>query len=188
MEEELKIMFSSDQAAKRVYGISGWVDSNDKFWGEEEFGARWAGCTHDVCIDCGAIVRKEHARCNDCANSIYAAKYLKMATREWDGECPLYAEAKDYYFEDKYELANYLEEFPCKLEDLRLMICEPVYFRSIPESFWEEDLQEHCDELPEELAIALGSFNAFIYDLPAFSWQPSKYAVDRRSLSAKLKA
>ena len=56
-QEEKTILFTSDEAAKYTDGISGWVSRDGFFWGKDERAARYHGCTHVLCEDCGNPAR-----------------------------------------------------------------------------------------------------------------------------------
>lgn len=187
MKEKRKIMYGSDKAAMIVHNISGWVDSHGRFWGQDEHGARRAGCTHTSCQECGSAIRKNHIRCDDCAEKAAAEKYSKMETRVWDEESPIYSMAKGYYFSTIESVTDHLEREPgTTLESLRLMMCKRTYLECVPEYFWEDALPEETYEIPDELAEALGDFNNFISQMESISWEPTQYAVDCRALSARL--
>jgi hypothetical protein len=65
MKDEKMILDTSDEAAKFVTGISGWVSRDGHFCGNDERIARYIGSTHKLC-ECGNIVEKMWIKCDRC--------------------------------------------------------------------------------------------------------------------------
>lgn len=177
MTEEKIILAESDEAAKFVTGISGWVDRHGKFYGKSEEMARYYGSTHKKCKECKeAIIRIGYSFCANCQEKKDIERYSKLERKIWDGESYLYSDRDDVYFVDHDYLNDYLDEHG--IEDvncLRLVICEPNYLGEISEDYWSDDLPDDMD-LPDSVLSALETFNASLKDAGPVSWSPSKYA------------
>lgn len=164
----------SEEAAKFVTGISGWVDRDGRFWGADECMARYSGSTHRHC-DCGAIISK-NSYCKACVRSREIEKYQNAQKIEWDLKTPLYSQVRDEYISNYSDLINLMEE--CLVTDpadLELFICEPVKLGEIQSDYWVDDLPED-GELPAEVESALEEFNAVILESEPVSWTPGKFA------------
>ena len=169
MNDEI-IMFDSPVAAK-PYTMDGWL-SRDGFFYRDEQTARYAGCTHVPCKECGAPARKSGLLCDECRKVAQAERYLDMPVAEWDGKAMLYSEVQDWYFSALDEAEGVLEEGQT-LADLHLMICEPNYASTLSEDYYCDDMAED-DELPEHIADAITAFNEAVAGT-VLSWSPGKY-------------
>ena len=177
MTKEKIILAESDEAAKFVTGLSGWVDRNGKFHGESEEMARYYGSTHKKCKECKtAIINRVYRYCVDCIEKKDIERYSKLERKIWDGESYLYSDRDDVYFSDYQELRDYIDEREIEnIDSLRLIICEPEYLRELDEDYWADDLAEDA-ELPESVLSALETFNASLKAAGIVSWSPGKYA------------
>jgi hypothetical protein len=176
------ILPESVEAAHFQEGISGWVDRDGKFWGKDERMARWCGCTHVHCKDCGAVISKGYTICDPCVIKRDIDKYKSLEKIDWDGETPLYSHEADVYFFDAQELHDYLaEEEDRTPECLRLVLCTPNRLRKIDEDYFSDDLPED-GELPAEIAGALEVLNKAIREHEPVSWSPSDKAIRTESL------
>lgn len=137
-----KIMYESDEAAKRVT-ITGWVSSSGRFYADDEHLARWDGCTHLVC-ECGNEHSKNYTMCDSCRSKKDDERYAAMPFKEWEGE-PLCLYHDDTYFFSEEALLDWadvhgIEDF----STIQLVICEP-------ETAWELDPDDiYTDYLPED--------------------------------------
>ena len=175
--EEKIILPSSDEAAKRVEGLSGWVDRHGMFWGDSssaEATARYSGSTHSECRECGAMTSKSRLMCPACADKKSHARYLAMPRKEWDGKTPLVLHDDDRYFFDWDDVVDYAEGADCKPEELPLVICKPVYLRPLEGDYWEDALPED-GELPFEVAAAVDALNKVISEQGPVSWVAGEY-------------
>ena len=177
MTEEKIILAESDEAAKFVTGLSGWVDRNGVFWGQLEEMARYASATHKRCEECKtAIINRGYRCCADCREKKDIERYSKLEKKVWDGEVYLYSDRADVYFADYQELHDYIDEREIEdIDSLRLVICEPNYLGEISEDYWSDDLPDDMD-LPESVLSALETFNAALKAAGIVSWSPGKYA------------
>lgn len=164
----------SDNAAKFVTGISGWVDRNGRFWGNDEKTARYCGSTHKHC-ECGAVISR-NSYCKGCSRRKDIEKYQKAKKIEWDHKTPLYSQSHDKYLFDEDELLDFMYEFDVTdPEELELFICEPNHLREIDSDYWDSSLPEDS-ELPEHISEAMDVFNAVIRSTEPVSFSPGHFA------------
>lgn len=164
----------SEEAAKFVTSLSGWVDRHGRFWGDDEKTARYLGSTHRKC-DCGAEI-EQRSFCEDCSRLKEAARYKEAEKLTWNGETPLYSQIHDKYLFGKDELLEFMHECEVKNPDeLELFLCEPNYLREIESDQWCDDLPDDGD-LPPEVEAALEVFNAVLRAAEPVSWSPGKFA------------
>lgn len=164
----------SEEAAKFVTGLSGWMDREGRFWGNDENMARYSGSTHKHC-DCGAVIDRR-SYCEACARSRDIEKYQSAKKLEWDHKTPLYSQIHDEYIFDTDDLANLMEEAEVTdPEELELFVCKPNYLSEIESDHWADDLPED-GELPSEVEAALEVLNAVIRKAEPVSWSPGKFA------------
>ena len=170
-----QILITSDEAAKFVTNIEGWIDRHGRFWGKDEYMARWSGCTHIICEKCERPVLKSYRICDVCREEKAIERYKSKECKQWDGNTPLYSEIAEEYFQDRDDLNDYLDNHECTSQSLRLVICEPVYLQQIDEDCFYDDLPED-DDIPSDVADALEDLNRIIQAHGPVSWFPGKYA------------
>lgn len=169
---DLVVMRDSEEAA-RLVTLTGWVSRLGHFYGDDERIARYDGCTHVRC-DCGNITEKHWLMCEVCRHKQKLAKYDALPVVEWDGKTPLCTYDDDEYFFDEDSVYDYCDEHGCKVEDLLLVLCEPVYAREISaDGCYEDDIPPDMtlEDVAPELAYAFDKLNEFIrnYKKP-LSW------------------
>ena len=170
-----QILNTSDEAAKFVTNIEGWIDRHGRFFGKEEAMARWSGCTHIACPECGEPTIKGYTICHNCREERAIKRYEAMEHREWDGETPLYSDFIDKYFFSEDDLSDFMEDCRCTTESLRLIICEPKYLREVDTDYFCDELADD-GELSEDVVSALNGLNMVIRNEDPVSWIPGKYA------------
>ena len=180
MNEKI-IMFDSPEAAQFRTDIHGWVARNHLYAYQgpnAEEAARYQGCTHIPCKQCGAPTEKHHSKCDACCELADLARYQAMPRAEWDGKAMLYSETTDRYYSDLGEAEDHLDEMEerCTLADLRLVICEPNYARRLDPDDYVDHTADDGGELPEELLSAIEAFNATVAGT-VLSWSPGKSAL-----------
>ena len=173
-KEEKIILFDSDEAAKFVENISGWVDINGYFYGKDENLARYSSCTHKKCA-CGELMKKNYTMCNKCIEIKNKEKYNNLKAVEWNGNSPIYSDTTDDYFWDEDQLLDYCADEEIEnIEELRLLTTKPIKLRGNVDLY---DL--YVDELPEdyewpnEILETLEKLNMLIDNLSPVSVFPS---------------
>lgn len=168
MNEQKIIMYDSPEAAKFVTGISGWVSSSGKFYGNDEHLARWSGCTHTKC-NCGAIIpARSYTTCSDCRHKKASDEYLALQFKEYDGS-PVVTWDGDTYFFTEEDIIEYLEDQ--ETDEIDLLFCREVKYREVDSDYWADDLPEEGDIEPA-LQKALVDLNKVIKSLPPASYMP----------------
>jgi hypothetical protein len=175
MESKKVILYEDESAAKFVENISGWVDVNRRFFGnnkDSEHMARYSSCTHMRC-ECGEIMTKGWTKCDKCREVLAIEKYNSRPFREYDGGI-VYSDLADKYFRDSDEIEEYCEEEDLHPSELRLFLCVPNEFTEIDGDQWNDILPEDSEgELPKKLQDAINCLNEVIKSLPPASYSPS---------------
>jgi hypothetical protein len=180
MKEEKMVLSTSDEAARHVENVPGWVSRQGRFYGKDERAARYDGCTHVPCEDCGTPIPKGGwTVCRSCRGTRDLKRYLARERKPYEGGM-VYSDSEDKYFDSLDDAMEYAEDEGEELEDLRLLLCVPNYAKEIDSDQWADDLPDDADgELPAELLAALEAFNAAIRKGKfILSWSPGKYAVE----------
>ena len=171
-----QINYNDPSAARFVENIKGWVDINNRFFGDNkdsEHMARYSSCTHRKC-ECGEIMSKGYTICEKCRAKKELERYNVLPFKAWDYKEPVYSYYADQYFFSTDDLIDYLEDNEVDSRDLRLVICEPSYFSELDYDQWEDIMPENSDEFPEQLQKAVEAFNEAISKLPPASYYPGK--------------
>lgn len=169
------IMADSNEAAEYKI-ISGWVSRHGRFYGTDESTARYDGCTHRPCQDCGEPAEKCWLLCPKCRAVKEEARYNAIPKEVWDEVGGLYSEVADKYFWSWDEVKEYCDEEDIPIEKLHLIICKPVYLSTLDVDYFKDALPED-GELPDEVIKAIESFNKVIKDSEPISWRPASKAV-----------
>jgi len=170
------IMFDSDEAAQYRTNLSGWVSRDGRYWGNDERAARYDGCTHRPCEDCGKPTEKGWLVCPECRNTRDIARYNALPKEKWNEVGMLYSDARDKYFSDWGEIEDYCEDEGIEIAKLRLVICEPDYLPLISDDYGCDELAED-GELPDSVIRAIEDFNKVIKAAGPVSWMPGKKSV-----------
>lgn len=170
------VMMDSDEAAS-IKTITGWVDRQGRFWGNDEHQARWCGATHRKCKNKPEEhpIHATNGYCEECHRESRQAKFATYERAVWAGE-PLVIFDDDQYFFDVESLADYCLEHSLLPGELQLLICEPNY----PAEF---DIEQHCEEIipdggdyysiPQSVRDAVDALNKAIKESEAVSWSGS---------------
>lgn len=169
-ETEIIVLDTDDAAAKRVT-VTGWMSRLGHFFGDNERAARYDGCTHRNCEECGKIVSRSWIICPACLVKRTDAKFLKLERVQWDEETPVVLYDSDVYFFDRESIEDYCRDEGLNIEDLRLIICVPVKPREV-------DANEiFYDQLPEDgevedagVLAAIEALNKALDAAKPFSW------------------
>lgn len=173
MKAEKQINYNDKEAARYVENIKGWVDINNRFFGdskESEHLARYSSCTHKTC-KCGNIFDKGWTICPECRLKKEIEKYNLLDFKEYNG-LPVYSHSTDKYFFSEDELIEYLDDEEEEIEDLRLVFCIENYFNQLNPDYFEDELPEDGD-IPIELQKAIDNLNEVIKNLGTASYSPS---------------
>ena len=76
----------------------------------------------------------------------------------------------DRFFSSWDGVKEYAETEERSLEDLRLLICEPVYLREISIDYFIDELPDE-GELPDEVYDAMEKFNTVLRAAGPVSWE-----------------
>lgn len=171
------VMSDSPEAAQYRTDLKGWVSRDGFYFGDGPQGertARYAGCTHVPCSQCGTATPKGYTMCRGCRDLAYTAKYEAMPRAEWDGNAMVYSEARDRYYNSPDDAADDLDDSET-LADLRLVLCTPNYVRQLEPEFCCDDLPDDGD-VPAEVEEAMAAFNEAVAGI-VLSWSPGKLAL-----------
>ena len=172
------IMYDSPEAATYLTDIEGWVSRTGLYFGENEGLARYDGCTHQPCKQCGRPALKPYTVCDECRQQFKIERYRARERKEWNEDCPVYSEALDCFFDSWGEINDVAYEDGVGIEDLRLLICEPIFAEEIdPRKYYYAHLPEDSP-IPAEIEEAFERLNAAIRDCETpLCWEPGKFAV-----------
>jgi hypothetical protein len=181
MTDEI-ILYDSDQSA--VYEerkVKGWWSVKSQthhgvsvFWKDDEHMARWDGCTHKMCDECGKNIHEKHYTCcHKCRDRHEKERYEKLPIAEWDEKTPVCTFDGDQYFFSPDQILDHLCEYDCQSESLMLVICEPIYPSQISTDYWCDELHDD-GELPGDILDALDALNNVIARSKPIAWGPGK--------------
>lgn len=162
------IMFDSPEAA-RPGTAEGWVSRDGYFYADER-SARYSGCTHSPCEECGAPTPKMYTHCEACRASRERARYEAMPEGQWDGKQMVYSETLDRFYPNPDEAWEEADDEGVDLASMRLVLCEPQYARQLDVDDFADEMPEDGEE-PDELVAALNAFNSAVSGL-ILSWYP----------------
>lgn len=170
MDKEKVVMFDSPEAAEYRTNISGWVSRNGLYWGNDERAARYDGCTHIKCEDCGQPVKRGYLICDDCRVKRDSQKYNAMPKEKWNGKGGLVSYGTDLYFWSWEEVDAYCFDNDITEEDLQLVICKPQYLPLLSKYDYGCDELPEDGELPDKVIEAIENFNKVIKKVGPVSW------------------
>jgi hypothetical protein len=153
--------------------ITGWVDINGFYRGQDKALAIYSSITHKKCA-CGNLMEKHWTACSTCRQKAHIERYNAYPFKEWTGTDIVYSDSANKYFTEAGEIEEYCYENDVKPEDLRLLLCTPNYITEIDGSQWEDMLPEDVDHFPNAVQAAIDAFNKLVPTLPAISYSPSK--------------
>lgn len=170
------IHYDSPEAAQQV-SVTGWRSRDGFFYGDDEHTARWAGCTHVNCRDCGAVIEKGSLICDACNEKAALARFLAMPRGPWTGQEMLYSQTRDKYYNSPDDAKDDLDQGQ-SLDDLRLVLCTPNMPRLLDFDDFSDDLPDDADhhDLPRELVAAVEAYNDVARACAPLSWSPGDVA------------
>lgn len=174
--EAVRLYDAPDLVERRT--VTGWVDRNGRFWGDDEHMARACSATHRRCRGCADAVPINSLVCRTCYEREQIARYEAMPRREWDGSGMIYSEANEQYYSSLAEADDDLAEGQT-LASMRLVICDPQYLRAVDTDYWEDAYPDGCgsEMLPDAVSDALAALNEAIKGAGPISWAPGKFAL-----------
>jgi hypothetical protein len=177
---EIIVMFNSNEAAQHRTNLSGWVSRNGRYYGSDERAARYDGCTHVTCEDCGQPVERGRLICSDCEEKRDIKKYNSLPKEVWNEEGGIYSDAIDEYFWSWDEVEDYCGDEGIEEGDLRLIICVPQYLPLLDSSDFGCDELPEDGELPNRVINAIEDLNRVIKESGPVSWLPGNKAAIRK--------
>lgn len=185
------VNYDSDECAKFVENISGWVSRHGHFYGTNEDLARYDGCTHRPCQKCGKPTTKTWLICDDCRHlgeierynnlqPLTEAQWIEFLKHHPNADVVYYSDAMDEYFFEWQDVEEYCEDTEATYSDLRLIWAGPEYVNIVDMENIFSDQFENYYEVPKELEHAVEALNAAIKKYNSkkvTSYYPSKYRV-----------
>ena len=174
----MKIVLStSDEAAKyETRTLTGWWSRNGLFCGEMEGNARYDGCTHRPCSECGEPVQKYYVVCEECREKKKRERYDSFPKKKHE-EGMLYSMLTNEYYHSIEYVEDDIDEYDLKLEDMMLLHTKPLVFHEIDTDVWEEDIPEDY-EFTDEMHKIIEEFNEKLGKIPSPGWESINVAVD----------
>lgn len=179
--EEVMILRDSTEAAQFKTNLSGWVSRNGIFWGADERMARYDGCTHEKCAECGAFHSK-HSYCAPCHKAKTEQEFDALPVEVWDGSPLVLFDTDRYFFGD--DVLDFIADQPAG-SVLRIAKCKPHYLSLVSDDNWQDDLPED-GELPDAVAQKLEELNAAIKAAGPVSWFEDRIAIDVAELRSRI--
>ncbi|MCW7548413.1 hypothetical protein OO184_10785 [Photorhabdus sp. APURE] len=165
--------------------VTGWVSREGRFFGEDEYAARWNGA--DL-ITCKKNPHHEpfqkHSWCTACRAEAIEKMYAEMSRQKWDGTTPISIFGDDEYFYSLDELLDFCYCNEVQPQDLKLVLCQPVYPKKLD---FDDTYEVIMDNRPEDVDIQnyynpviddlIDRINYQIEKLSEISWKQSNIAV-----------
>jgi hypothetical protein len=183
VSEQKIIMFDSPEAAQERTA-TGWYDRFNQCFGAEERMARWSGCTHVRCSECGTVIVKGQIKCPDCHKKQQIALFNTFPVEKWDGDTPVVIFDTNRYFFGESILDFIADSHPANDTELRICKCEPHYLSLVSADNWCDDLPED-GELPDAVGEAVQALNEAIKAAGPVSWYEDAIAIDVADLRAQ---
>lgn len=161
------ILLDSPEAATYRTDICGWVSRGGRYY---------YSATQVLCVECGMLTVREYPLCKTCGDKADAERYAALPRAKWDGETPLYSERNDRFYNTPEEASDDAMEAGVSVDDLWLVICEPVYATPLESDYFSDDLPDD-GEIPQQILDAIYAFNEAVAGV-IISWQPGKTALD----------
>jgi hypothetical protein len=181
---EPMILNESPEAAQQMT-ITGWYDRLGRYFGQDERSARWSGCTHVKCSECGTVTEKHHAVCDSCHQKGRIALFDTFPVVKWDGDRPVVLFDTDRFFFGEAILDFIADSDPAKDSEIRICMCHPNYLHLVESDIWEDDLPED-GELPDDVRAAVDALNQVIKAAGPVSWTEAAVAIDLVDLRARV--
>lgn len=206
MRTESKIIKYEDAAEFVNVTYSGWQCKNcKKIYSAKKSGtnaqaehhAKWCCATDLPCEECsGRRNSKTYTCCLSCQEKHKLERWLKRPKKSYNGEM-LYSEVTEKYYndiedvcEDFEDIENNMEdtELPGKLDDFRLVLCEPNFGREFDITQYLEDSlpsEEDFDFKDDKVKEINKIVNNWLAEYGPFSYYPGKFALDCKDIQRK---
>jgi hypothetical protein len=170
-----EIILDTDDNAARLVTVELWQSSRGNLYNNEQ-AARYDGCTHRACDQCGKPTVKRYTICDKCREIKDSERYAALPKKQYDGS-PVYSLITENCLFDNDAIMDDCVDSGLDIDELRLVFCEPNYPREIdPNDYFCDDLPED-GEIDGELLAAFDKLNEVIRTHKPLSWSPGKIAV-----------
>ena len=162
MTTDENIILDTDPRAAEAQIGTVWKSATGGIFVDER-AARYDGCTHVSCQDCGKPVVKTWISCDACRERKAIERYLKRPEEDWTGECLVVGD-RFYFDEDSVVEALLDEEIPMDYELARPEVGER---ECVPQVDPEDLFSDYTDEdgesyVPDEILPLIEQLNAAI--------------------------
>jgi len=152
--------------------IQAWRAANGQVF-DDERAARYAGCTHVACEDCGKPAPRGYVFCADCRERRRRERYAALPRRPWDGRTPVAEYLSDRFFysweevEDCEEPPLLVHCRPCPVPQLDLLdfLCD-----------WA--IPDEEPDVPQSAWAAVAALNTALKTMEGQVWEPTDEAVE----------
>ena len=146
-----KIIPVDSHEAAEYKSVEGWAFANSQYFGEDEYSARYDGCTYVRCGCCGELRRKNALNCEGCEQLWIKQRWDEAEKTDW---------AKKFYSDKEIYKKDCLE-MKCSTEDMLLFACNPIYPSDVSKSaILGQELREAI--LPSSIIEKLNELNTAI--------------------------
>jgi len=172
MPEQAVILWD-DAATKEMHTV--WRSANGGIWLEER-SARYSGCTHIECHECGEPTPKGWTLCAKCRAKLRLKRHAELPAEPWDESAPVVEHDGDRFFHSWDEVRDYAHE----IGSVPLLVhCVPV---PVPQVDIDDLL---CDwlppdetaDIPPSVAAATEVLNAALRAEMSVVWWGGRVAV-----------
>jgi hypothetical protein len=168
------ILFDSDAAAMLQTGLSGWVSGTGFFYGKDERAARYAGCTHTRCTECGTPIFKSYTACESCREKRRTERFNAFESRPWSGNEPVCVFGGEEFFFDEESFLDWCDADDLDPTSVRLVFADPERLPEFGMDNFVDYLPSDCEELPAAIQEAVNALNAAIKANGPMAWVPGK--------------
>lgn len=158
------IMYDSPEAAE-IKNVTGWVSSNGQYWGTNEDSARYVGCTHRQCHECGEPTEKLYIYCQECRNKKSSERFNSLEKVVWDLNTPVCMWNDDKFFFDLESIEDYCDDYSIDPTTLQLCLCERVTIPYLGVEYFDDSFGDSLEDYPEDLILAVEKFNSDVIDV-----------------------
>jgi hypothetical protein len=195
-------VYSWGEAAERKT-VEGWMCKTcRRFFGDGEQAeriARWCCVKATPCDQCGVPKQKMYTLCATCRGTLQKKRHAARERAPWN-DLPLWCEAEDKWFDhldaaedeaavrisDRQDDANYdpnPDEIAAELEDMELLLSEPVYGREFDadEYFFDDMPDDEGSDgrgLPEAIEVQVRVLNEAVRQFGPLSYHYTDVALD----------